>query len=150
MRKGRAAFQEAIGHLRNANEEIARSVARTREVIELAPDAFFQADLNGNFTDVNQAACRMLGYDHDELVGKSVFDIIPADDAPRLRIVRDELLTPGRVDKGEWTQIRKDGTFMPVEVSSNILPDGRWQAFVRDISERKRIEDEREQLFASE
>ena len=29
---------------------------------------------------------------------------------------------------------------MPVEVSSNILPDGRWQAFVRDISERKRIE----------
>jgi PAS domain S-box-containing protein len=39
---------------------------------------------------------------------------------------------------------------VPVEVSSNILPDGRWQAFVRDISERKRIEDEREQLLASE
>src|SRR5215467_13203514 len=37
---------------------------------------------------------------------------------------------------------------MPVEVSANILPDSRWQAFVRDISERKRIEDER-QVFVS-
>jgi PAS domain-containing protein len=54
------------------------------------------------------------------------------------------------VDRAEWTQIRKDGIFVPVEASSNILPDGRWQAFVRDISERKRIEDERERLLASE
>jgi PAS domain S-box-containing protein len=32
------------------------------------------------------------------------------------------------VDRAEWTQIRKDGIFVPVEASSNILPDGRWQA----------------------
>src|SRR5262249_38324664 len=109
---------------------------------------FYQADLNGNFTDVNQAACRMLGYDRDELAGKTVFDIIPADDAPRLRIVRDELLTPGCVDKGARTQIRKDGTLMPVEVSSNILPEGRAHAFVRHISQRKRIEAERQVLVS--
>ena len=44
------------------------------------------------------------------------------------------------MNTAEWTHKRKDGTLVPVEVSSNILPDGRWQAFVRDISERKRIE----------
>ena len=33
-----------------------------------------------------------------------------------------------------------DRSFVPVETSAHILPDGRWQAFVRDISERKRIE----------
>ena len=115
-------------------------MARTREVIELAPDAFFQADLDARFTDVNQAACRLLGYERDELIGKTIFDIIPAEDADRLRAVRADLLLPGRVNTAEWTQKRKDGTFVPVEVSSNILPDGRWQAFVRDISERKRIE----------
>src|SRR5437899_12077154 len=86
----------------------------------------------------------MLGYDRGELIGKTIFDIIPAEDAPRLKAVRAELLTPGKVESGEWTLIRKDGTFMAVEVSANILPDGRWQAFVRDISERKRIEDERQ------
>src|SRR5215470_16685889 len=90
----------------------------------------------------------MLGYDPVELIGKTIFDIIPAEDAPRLKAVRAQLLTPGKVEKGEWTLIRKDGTLVPVEVSANILPDGRWQAFVRDISQRRRIEDER-QVFVS-
>jgi PAS domain S-box-containing protein len=112
-------------------------MARTREVIELSPDAFFQADLDARYTDVNQAACRLLGYDRDELVGKTIFDIIPVEDAARLERDRADLLVPGRVITTEWTLRRKDGTFVPVEVSSNILPDGRWQAFVRDISERK-------------
>ena len=79
-------------------------MVRTREVIELAPDAFFQADLDGRFTDVNQAACRLLGYERDELIGKTIFDIIPAEDADRLMAVRADLLLPGRVNTAEWTQ----------------------------------------------
>jgi PAS domain S-box-containing protein len=140
MKKGRQAAQDANRQLRDANEEITRSMARTREVIELSPDPFFQADLDARYTDVNQAACRLLGYDRDELVGKTIFDIIPVEDAARLERDRADLLVPGRVITTEWTLRRKDETFVPVEVSSNILPDGRWQAFVRDISERKRIE----------
>src|SRR5262249_16060889 len=113
-----------------------------------AADAFFLADLDGRFTDVNQTACRMLGYDRGELISKTIFEIIPAEDASRLKAVRAELLTPGKVESGEWKLIRKDGTFKPVEVSANILADGRWQAFVRDISERKRIEDERQEFVS--
>jgi len=140
MKKERQAAERANQRLRWANEEIIGSMVRTREVVELAPDAFFQADLDGRFTDVNQAACRLLGYERDELIGKTIFDIIPAEDADRLRAVRADLLLPGRMNTAEWTQQRKDGTFVQVEVSSNILPDGRWQAFVRDVSERKRVE----------
>ncbi len=140
MKKERQTAQDANQRLRWANEEIIRSMVRTRDVIELAPDAFFQADLDGRFMDVNQAACRLLGYERDELIGKTIFDINPAEDADRLRAVRADLLLPGRVNTAEWAQKRKDGTFVPVEVSSNILPDGRWQAFVRDVSERKRVE----------
>jgi PAS domain S-box-containing protein len=140
LKKDRQAAQGANERLRWANEEIIRSMVRTREVVELAPDAFFQADLDGRFMDVNQAACRLLGYERDELIGKTLFDIIPAEDADRLREVRADLLLPGRVHTAEWTQQRKDGTFVPVEMSSNILPDGRWQAFVRDVSERKHVE----------
>src|SRR6476659_9625632 len=53
MKKGRQAAQDANRQLSGANEEITISMARTREVIELSPDAFFQADLEGRFTDVN-------------------------------------------------------------------------------------------------
>src|SRR5215467_11412915 len=92
MKKGRQAVQEANRQLHSANEEITRSMGRLREVIELAPDAFFLADLDARLTDVNQTACRILGYDQKELIDKTIFDIIPAEDAPRLYAVRAELL----------------------------------------------------------
>jgi PAS domain S-box-containing protein len=148
VRQGREAAREANRQLRRANEEIRRAEAHTHELLELAPDAFFQSDLSGRFTDVNQAACRLLGYSRDELMSKTIFDVIPEEDASRLEAVREKLLVPGRAERAEWIHKRKDGTFVPLEVSANILPDGRWQAFARDISERKRIEDER-QVFVS-
>jgi PAS domain S-box-containing protein len=140
IKQERQAVQDANQQLRLANDEITRSMARTSQLIELAPDAFFQANLDARFTDVNPAACRLLGYDRDELMGKTIFDIVPAEDADRLSALRADLLVPGRVHTAEWTLKRKDGTFVPVEVSSNILPDGRWQVFVRDVTERKRAQ----------
>jgi len=119
------------------------SAVRTRDLINLAPDAFFLADLEGRYVEVNQAACRMLGYERHELVGKQILDLIPAEDAPRLATERSAMLSSERPITSEWTLMRKDGTRLPVEVSANILADGRWQAFVRDISERRRRDDER-------
>jgi PAS domain S-box-containing protein len=127
-----------------ARRRAERSEAQQRDIVDLAPDAFFLADLEGRFKDVNQGACRLLGYSREELLGKTIADLIPPEDLPRLAKVRASLLEPGRVEKSEWRQRRKDGSLVPVEVSSNILPDGRWQAFVRDISDRKRVEDERQ------
>ncbi len=124
------------------------SEARMRDLIQLAPDAFFLADLEGRYVEVNQAACWMLGYERDELVGKQILDLIPAEDAPRLVAERSAMLASERPITSEWTLIRKDGTLLPVEVSANILADGRWQAFVRDISERRRRDDER-RVFVS-
>jgi PAS domain S-box-containing protein len=125
-----------------------RSEAHTRELIDLAPDAFFLADLEGRYLEVNQAACRMLGYARDELVGKRILDLVPAEDARRLATERSAMLASKRPITSEWTLKRKDGTLLPVEVSANIIADGRWQAFVRDISERRRRDDER-RVFVS-
>jgi PAS domain S-box-containing protein len=122
---------------------IRRSEAQVRDLIQLAPDAFFLADLQGRYVEVNQAACQMLGYKRDELLGMRIFDLIPPDDEPRLAAEKAAMSRPERTVTSEWTLRRKDGTFLPVEVSANILAGGRWQAFVRDISERRRREDER-------
>jgi PAS domain S-box-containing protein len=120
-----------------------------RDLIELAPDAFFLADLDARYTDVNRAACVLLGYSREELLSKTIFDTITVEDAERLRAAKSELLKPGAVMlQREWTLRRKDGTLVPTEISANILPDGRWQAFARDISARKQREDER-QLYVS-
>ncbi len=140
--------EAALATSRRLADELTKSEARIREVIELAPEAFFLANLDSRYIDVNRAACRMLGYTREELLSKTFFDVIPPEDAERLVATRAELLAQRQAVTGEWTLVRKDGSRVAVEVSTNILPDDRWQAFVRDIGERKRREDER-QVFIS-
>jgi PAS domain S-box-containing protein len=126
---------------RRRTEAALRGVADyTRAAIDQAPDAMFTADLDGRYTDVNAAACGLLGYRREELIGKTIQDLIPPEDAPRLLASRQRMLTPGQTDIDEWRMRRKDGTMVPVEVNANILPDGRWQAIVRDVSARKHVE----------
>ena len=112
---------------------------RYRSAIEQAPDAVFVADLQGRYTEVNSAACRMLGYAREQLIGKTIMELIPPEDLARLAATRAQLLKPGEVQVSEWTLLRADGVRLPVEVSAKIHADGRWQAFARDISERKRM-----------
>lgn len=144
----RRTLDDANRQLQKLSDDAVRSERRSRDVIDLAPDAFFLSDLDARFMDVNQAACQLIGYERDELLAKTIFDIIPTEDAERLKTTRAELLKPGTTIKNEWRLKRKDGTLVPVEVAAKILPDGRWQAFIRDITERKRIEDQR-QVFVS-
>ena len=59
----------------------------------------------------------------------------------------DQLLSGG-VSVEEWQLITSTGPTITAEVSAAILPDGRWQAFVRDISDRKRMEQERARLVS--
>ena len=131
---------DRVDALRTASERaLADREEQLRDLIENASDGVFIADLDGRYTEVNDAGCRMLGYRREDLLGKTIMDLIPAHEIPRLQIVRGDLLRGGsHVD--EWTIKRQDGTYMPVEVSTKILPDGRWQGLVRDISARKDLE----------
>lgn len=128
------------GHLDRADEALERSRMRTREVIDHASDGIFLADLNGMFVDVNEAGCGILARARDEIIGKPIVDFIPESEAERVWTTREHILR-GETYIVEHSACRKDGTHVPVEVSAKLLPDGRWQGFVRDISERKQAEE---------
>jgi diguanylate cyclase (GGDEF)-like protein/PAS domain S-box-containing protein len=117
--------------------QLTSSEKRYRGLLEQAPDGVFIADLDGHYTEVNDAGCRMLGYAAHEIIGKTILDLIPPADVERLMQSREQMLTGG-IHVAEWTLRCKDGSWLPVEVSARILPDGRWQGFVRDIRERQR------------
>lgn len=121
---------------------------RERDLLEQAPDGIFLANLEGRITDVNQAGCRMLEMTREEIIGRPVLDLIPPEDAARLSETREYLLS-GKVQMAEWALRRKDGFYLPVEVSAKIFPDGRWQGFVRDISHRKELERKQDELIRS-
>jgi len=137
---GLALLAISAGPLEREHRVVEATRSATRELVQQAPDGIFVADLDGRYTDVNRAGCEMLGFSHEELVGKTIVDLIPPEDVPRLAVSKQRLLGGGS-DVSEWRLRRKDGTYVPVELNAKILADGRWQAFVREISDRKRAED---------
>ena len=132
--------------LNRVHDALESSRARTLALIEQASDGIFLADLEGRYIDVNRAGRRMLGYTRKALLEKNIADLLRPEDSDRFEHHRARLLE-GKTEVGEWLIRHADGHYFPVEVSTKILPDGRWQASLRDISERKRAE---AQLLQSE
>lgn len=116
-----------------------QSEERYRALIENAGEAILVTNQEGVYIEVNPSACAMLGYSQEELLGKLMTDLLPPADHERLAVARGQLLS-GEAHLDEWEMLHKDGSRVPVEISAKILPDGRRQAFVRDITERKRAE----------
>jgi len=120
--------------------------AQALALLELAPDAIFIAQRTGRFTFVNDAACNLLGYTRSELLDTPIAELLADPYCECLQKAQD-LLHCGSNDVTECRLRRKDGTWVWGEVRARALPAGQWQAFVRDISERKAHEAEREGLI---
>ena len=125
--------------LNRTYEALEASRASARALVEEAPDAVFVADLTGRYTDVNGAACRLVGYSREEILGMTIADLILPADLDRLSRTRERLMQGNSTASDEWTLRRKDGSHVFVEVSAKIFPDGRWQALVRDTTEHRRL-----------
>jgi PAS domain S-box-containing protein len=138
--------ERRMGRGRRAAEAPRESPSALRDLIELAPDAVVVADADQHVTDVNAAACALYGHSREELLGKTFADLAP-EERERERFVREVRRVPGLVHVGEWQGKRRDGTLVAVEASTKVLPDGRWLMFLRDITERRRAERERDEAL---
>ena len=63
-----------------AKIELEQERVRARALIELASDGIFVADVEGQFTEVNDAGCRLLGFSREEILGKTIMDFILPDE----------------------------------------------------------------------
>jgi PAS domain S-box-containing protein len=121
------------------------SERRYREIFENAKDAVYVHDLNGRYTLVNPAAEELTGYSRDELLQLSVFDMASPEHIDLICKSLKQKLTDHAPTTYEVEAIKKDGTRVPVEVSSRLIyRDGRpigVQGSVRDVSERRRAEE---------
>ena len=123
----------------------------SRFCIEHAATGIFRIADNGRIIDVNEHACRMLGFERDELLQLTVLDVDPFYEVPekfvefRKRLRRDGAAIIQREIR------RKDGTRIPVEiVVSFFVHEGQGfsYAFVSDVSERLEAEAARRKLEA--
>ena len=125
--------------------DLEESERRYREIFENAKDAIYVHDLNGRYTLANPAAEELSGYSKDEILQLSVFDMASPEHIDLICNSLKQKLTDHAPTTYEIEAIRKDGTKVPVEVSSRLIyRDGRpigVQGSVRDISERRRAEE---------
>ena len=126
----------------HAEQALHLSEMRFHDLFDGSPDAIFVEDFAGTVLDVNPAGCQIHGATKDELVGRTVLDLVPAE--ARDKVARDfALLAEGRLHQIEGLSLSSDGRAVPVEVRANRIEYAGASALllhVRDISERKEAE----------
>ena len=118
-----------------------RSELRFRTAIELAADGILLADDTGRINEANSRVCALLALTRGEVIGRSIFDLLPRGDCPSAHDARE------RLDRGEVVtceRILHAGTTGEIvaETTWQRLPDRSLQCFVRDISARRRLEEQ--------
>jgi PAS domain S-box-containing protein len=111
--------------------------------VEYANDSILLLDHAGRILDVNEHALEVYGYGRAELLGADVGMLRSLTARDRIGVLLDEWSEGGRIYE-TWHR-RKDGGVMPVEVSGRAFRvEGQafYQKVVRDITERKKIEQE--------
>jgi PAS domain S-box-containing protein len=106
-------------------------------------DAVYWINSQARIEDFNDAACRTLGYNRDELKGMSLADIDPGFTTTQWPTTWKRIKEAGKLTL-EARHRTKDGRLIPVEVMANYIDFGGREldcAVVRDITERKKAEE---------
>jgi PAS domain S-box-containing protein len=137
-----------ITERKQAEERLMKSERRFRSISDQAADIIMIHDLHGQFMDVNQQACRSLGYSKEELFSMNVSDIDPEAIASG-KAQLWESISDGKRLTFESRLKCKDGSRLPVEVTVGPIEVGKEilvLGIVRDISERIRSAEEKEKM----
>jgi PAS domain S-box-containing protein len=139
---------------KRAEDALRDSEERYRDLFENANDLIYTQDLRGTITSMNNAAVGLLGYGLDEIVGQDLSRFLSPEHVARVR----KLVARGLADLSsasfEIELVDRFGTRVPTEVSMRLITrDGQpvgAQTIARDITERKRVEEELQHALAVE
>ncbi|MBI4472837.1 MAG: PAS domain S-box protein [Acidobacteria bacterium] len=127
---------------KQAEETLRSSEQRYRELFENATDGIYTLDLDGRFTSANRMWQQITGYGHSELIGKPITELVPEPFHDTLRRAIDCRTAEAMVCEVEF--VTKNGSHVPVEVSSRLIKDkGKpigLQGIARDRMERRLFE----------
>ena len=134
---------------KRTEEELRAAETRFRTYVDHATDALFVQDEQGRVVELNRQACESLGYTREELIGVTPTSFDPGVDAAFIQWINARL-DAGEISAFETSHRRKDGTMFPVEVRIRPFWHGGHRfalSLARDITDRKRTEQERERSY---
>jgi PAS domain S-box-containing protein len=154
MRDGAGAPTGAVTTLVDvgAHREAEFEIQRLASIVESSDDGIVSKDLEGIIQSWNRGAEQLFGYSADEIIGRSILTIIPAErhgeeDDIMARIRRGEHVQPY-----ETKRRRKDGSSLDISLTVSPITDGRGRVvgaskIARDITDRKRAEMQQDLLM---
>jgi len=137
---------------KQAEEALRQSEERYRTILASIEDGYYEVDLAGKFTFFNDAECRQLGYPREEMMGMNYRVYTSKEETGRVYKAYNQIYRTGKPIKGLSSQaVRKDGTRVFTEDSVSPLQNQEgeiigFRGISRDITERKRMEEEKRQL----
>ena len=132
---------------RQAEESLRQSEERYRRILEEMDNAYFEVDLVGNYTFVNDATSRLLGYSKEELIGKTFREQVNKEDTKILYQAFGNIFNTGKPERGiSYKAYRKDGKFRFAEIAGFPIHNQEgeiigFRGIGRDVTERKIMEE---------
>ena len=140
-------FEKTTESLNQAKEALHESEEKYRNILENIEDGYYEVDLSGNFTFVNNALSQILGYSIEELNGMNNRHYMDEENAKKALHAFNEVYQTGISKKHlDGELIRKDKNKVFVETSVSLIRDPQGQpmgfyGIIHDITERKRMEE---------
>ena len=140
-----------IGNASDHASSIHDSEQKYRDLFENANDAIFILDADLNYKDVNKKAVELFGFSREEYLKLNVKDLIPKEQHPESDREFEKLRQNGAYEKFVGRSRTKDGRWLDIEVNSSAIFENRKiigsRDIVRNITERKKAEKEKEELI---
>jgi len=140
-------LQRTNDELEQTAQALSQKEEKLRTLFETTSDCIWEMDQDGIFTFVNPRIKDLLGYDVDEIIETSIFDIIPDKEAERTKaFFGDKSEKPEPFAGWIGTRLHKDGREVIMEIGAAPMfdRDGKlsgWYGFDRDITDRVRAEE---------
>jgi PAS domain S-box-containing protein len=142
---------------RDITENLRAEESRLRlaAIVASSNDAIIGKTLEGIITNWNDGARRIFGYSEEEVLGQPISILIPADRHDEEPAIIERLKRGERVDHYQTVRVRKDGQKIDISLTISPIRNSLGKIIgaskiARDITENRRLQEERERLLAKE
>jgi len=131
---------------KQAEEALRKSEEKYRSILETMEEGYYEVDLTGKFTFLNDSMCRMHGYPKEELMAMNNRQYTDKETAKRIYQVFNQVFKTGGSDRCTHEIVKKDGSKKDVGLSVSLIKDSSgkpigFRGIAQDITNLRRAEE---------
>lgn len=140
--------------LEKVNDDLKKSEEKYRSILENIEEGYFEVDLNGNLTFLNNSLCKLVELSNEELIGMNNREYTTSETAKKMFDTFNKVYSTGEpVNLVDYEVARKNGSKAMLSLSVSLMRDDQknpigFRGVVRDVSSKRKAEQEKRKLEA--